>query len=122
MIVDTIRNGKAVSIEIRDNRVVGASVDQPRAKEPKITKAMRKAVSLNGRKSHTYIDLGLALLSTKEWGMPFGCGRTLETISAFCGCSRQAIERIEKKAMRKVRAALYRDPALEKELKQMFGK
>ena len=53
------------------------------------------------------IDLGLAILaSTSE--PPHTC----RTIAAYCGCSRQAIQQIEQKALRKLRAALYRNRML----------
>jgi hypothetical protein len=53
------------------------------------------------------IDLGLAILaSTSE------PPHTAHTIAAYCGCSRQCIQQIEQKALRKLRAALYRDRIL----------
>jgi DNA-directed RNA polymerase sigma subunit (sigma70/sigma32) len=53
------------------------------------------------------IDLGLAILaSTSE------PPHTAQTIAAYCGCSRQCIQQIEQKALRKLRAALYRDRIL----------
>ena len=53
------------------------------------------------------IDLGLAILaSTSE------PSHTYRTIAAYCGCSRQRIQQIEQKALRKLRAALYRDRIL----------
>jgi sigma-70-like protein len=53
------------------------------------------------------IDLGLAILaSTSE--PPHTC----QTIAAYCGCSRQRIQQIEQKALRKLRGALYRDRIL----------
>jgi len=53
------------------------------------------------------IDLGLAILaSTSE--PPHTC----QTIAAYCGCSRQCIQQIELKALRKLRAALYRNRML----------
>jgi DNA-directed RNA polymerase sigma subunit (sigma70/sigma32) len=53
------------------------------------------------------IDLGLAILaSTSE------PPHTARTIAAYCGCSRQCIQQIEEKALRKLRAALYRNRML----------
>jgi hypothetical protein len=53
------------------------------------------------------IDLGLAILaSTTE------PPHTAQTIAAYCGCSRQCIQQIEQKALRKLRAALYCDRIL----------
>jgi DNA-directed RNA polymerase sigma subunit (sigma70/sigma32) len=53
------------------------------------------------------IDLGLAILaSTSE--PPHTC----QTIAAYCGCSRQRIQQIEQKALRKLRATLDRDSIL----------
>jgi DNA-directed RNA polymerase sigma subunit (sigma70/sigma32) len=53
------------------------------------------------------IDLGLAILaSTSE--PPHTC----RTIAAYCGCSRQRIQQIEKKALRKLRVTLDRDRIL----------
>ena len=53
------------------------------------------------------IDLGLAILaSTSE------PPHTAQTIAAYCGCSRQRIQQIEQKALRKLRAALYRNRIL----------
>jgi hypothetical protein len=53
------------------------------------------------------IDLGLAILaSTSE------PPHTAQTIAAYCGCSRQCIQQIEQKALRKLRAALCRNRIL----------
>ena len=53
------------------------------------------------------IDLGMAILaSTNE--PPHTC----QTIAAYCGCSRQRIQQIEQKALRKPRATLDRDRTL----------
>ena len=61
------------------------------------------------------IDLGLAILaSTSE--PPHTC----KTIAAYCGCSRQAIQQIEQKALRKFRAALYRDRILREAFENEF--
>ena len=67
------------------------------------------------------IDLGLAILaSTSE--RPHTC----QTIAAYCGCSRQCIQQIELKALRKLRAALYRyrilSEAFENELQELSKK
>jgi DNA-directed RNA polymerase sigma subunit (sigma70/sigma32) len=61
------------------------------------------------------IDLGLAILaSTSE--PPHTC----KTIAAYCGCSRQRIQQIEQKALRKFRAALYRDRTLREAFESEF--
>src|SRR5262245_63878018 len=63
---------------------------------------------MKGRLPHNAnIDLGLAILAlTSE------PPHTAHTIAAYCGCSRQRIQQIEQKALRKLRAALYRDRIL----------
>lgn len=49
------------------------------------------------------VNLGLAILSCLAIpGVPL----TLEDIAAFCDCSRQAIEHIERRALRKLRVRL----------------
>jgi len=59
------------------------------------------------RPRNANIDLGLAILaSTSE------PPHTARTIAAYCGCSRQCIQQIEQKALRKLRAALYRNRTL----------
>jgi DNA-directed RNA polymerase sigma subunit (sigma70/sigma32) len=52
------------------------------------------------------IDLGLAILASTS-----DPPRTSRTIAAYCGCSRQCIQQIEQKALRKLRA-LYRNRML----------
>lgn len=61
------------------------------------------------------INLGLSLLSLVAIpGVPL----TAEDIAAWCECSTQAIQRIERKALRKVRIALmFRERALCTELR-----
>lgn len=139
MIIDDFRNGKPITIEVKDNRIVAANVNlsggekRPCKHGSGETKDdlnsgivqsdnVLPAQSLNGKRDHTYIDLGLAILCSKEGWERYGSRHTHDTIASFCGCSRQAIDRIEKMAMRKIRAALYRDKSLEKDLKEMFGK
>jgi DNA-directed RNA polymerase sigma subunit (sigma70/sigma32) len=61
------------------------------------------------------IDLGLAILaSTSE------PPHTYQTIAAYCGCSRQCIQQIEQKALRKLRAALHRDSILREAFEHEF--
>ena len=61
------------------------------------------------------IDLGLAILaSTSE------PPHTAKTIAAYCGCSRQRIQQIEQKALRKLRATLYRDRILSEAFENEF--
>jgi len=61
------------------------------------------------------IDLGLAILaSTTE------PPHTSQTIAAYCGCSRQRIQQIEQDALRKFRAALYRDRILREAFESEF--
>jgi hypothetical protein len=61
------------------------------------------------------IDLGLAILaSTSE------PPHTSRTIAAYCGCSRQRIQQIEQKALRKLRAAFYRDRILKEAFENGF--
>ena len=61
------------------------------------------------------IDLGLAILaSTNE--PPHTC----QTIAAYCGCSRQRIQQIEQKALRKLRATLDGDKILREAFENEF--
>jgi DNA-directed RNA polymerase sigma subunit (sigma70/sigma32) len=61
------------------------------------------------------IDLGLAILaSTSE------PPHTSQTIAAYCGCSRQCIQQIEQKALRKLRATLYRNRILREAFEHEF--
>jgi sigma-70-like protein len=61
------------------------------------------------------IDLGLAILaSTSE------PPQTCQTIAAYCGCSRQCIQQIEQKALRKLRTALYRNRILREAFEDEF--
>ena len=55
------------------------------------------------RKNGSDIDLGLAILSCIS---NQGERRSQSEIAAFCGCSRQRIEQIEAKALRKLRTRL----------------
>jgi hypothetical protein len=61
------------------------------------------------------IDLGLAILASIS-EPPHTC----QTIAAYCGCSRQCIQQIEQKALRKLRAALYRDRILREAFEDEF--
>ena len=78
---------------------------------------LSRCAAISGKKCHNRmkgrlprnvnIDLGLAILaSTSE---PPHIART---IAACCGCSRQSIQQIEQKALRKLRAALYKNRML----------
>jgi len=71
---------------------------------------------MKGRLARTAnIELGLAILaSTSE------PPHTSRTIAAYCGCSRQRIQQIEHKALRKLRAALYRDTIISEALRMSF--
>ena len=89
--------------------------------------AMRRSVEhleesgqLIGRAGNNYIDLGLSLLACLR--KP---GETLTThdIAAWCGCSRTAIQRIEERALRKVRQRLIEaaaDQEIVQELRRML--
>jgi len=55
------------------------------------------------RNSDCHIDLGLSILSAIA--VP-GVSYTYDEIAAFCGCSWQAIQHIEEKALRKIRIRL----------------
>jgi hypothetical protein len=46
---------------------------------------------------------------------------TCDEIADFTGCSRQRIQQIEGRALRKLRAALYRDKGIELELKEFLN-
>lgn len=69
------------------------------------------------------IDLGLALLSVVRH--PGEC-LTQQDVAAWCGCSRQRIEQIEKQALRKIRRRLglaTKDDGLWRELmNEMFNR
>jgi len=56
-------------------------------------------------KSKDSIDLGLALLSCATKGEPL----TADDIAAWSDCSHQVIYSIERRAIRKLRAAIYRE-------------
>jgi hypothetical protein len=45
---------------------------------------------------------------------------TCDEIADFTGCSRQRIQQIEGRALRKIRAVLYRDKTIEKELREFL--
>ncbi len=75
------------------------------------------------------LDLGLAISAHHcTFGVPVTCQR----IASYCTwnpvkqrdetVSRQAIERVEKIALRKCRAYLYRHPELSEELRDIFKK
>ena len=61
------------------------------------------------------IDLGLAISALhSQKGVP----RTADDIAEYCGCSRQRIEQIEKRALRKIRYKLHCDQQLQEALKE----
>jgi DNA-directed RNA polymerase sigma subunit (sigma70/sigma32) len=61
------------------------------------------------------IDLGLAILaSTSE--PPHTC----QAIAAYCGCSRQRIQQIEQKALRRLTVTLDRDRILREAFENEF--
>ena len=66
-----------------------------------------KKKSLNGERAHCHIDLGLAILAATSKPP-----HSYVTMAAYCNCSPQRWNQIGAKALRKVRAALYRDPEL----------
>lgn len=68
-------------------------------------------MSKMGRKTNDDIDLGLAVLATLR--APGEC-LTRDTMAAACNCTKVAIDRIEKKAMRKLanRLRFQADPEL----------
>lgn len=65
------------------------------------------------------IDLGLAISAHHS---TLGVPRTADSIAAYCGCSRQRIQQIEEKALRKIRVKLYQSPELNEELREIFKK
>jgi hypothetical protein len=67
-----------------------------------MTRARRSAAARN-RSKQRRINLGLAI-SAASLGR--GERRPAETLAAFCGCSKQAIEQTEYNAILKVRLAL----------------
>ena len=78
--------------------------------------AQKDSTGMKGRLArNANIDLGLAILaSTSE------PPHTSRTIAAYCGCSRQRIQQIEQKALRKLRAALYRNRILKEAFENEF--
>ena len=64
---------------------------------------MEEHAGFVGGAGHSYIDLGLSLLSCL---LQPGETLTSHDIAAWCGCSRAAIERIESRALRKVHLRL----------------
>ena len=71
-----------------------------------------------GRAGHSYIDLGLSLLSCL---LRPGETLTSHDIAAWCGCSRAAIERIESRALRKVRRRLVEAAASQELTEELHG-
>ena len=78
-------------------------------------------------------EIGLAILSARRplyERLSVFCGlphphiywRSYETLGAFMGVSREAVRLIERKALRKIRCALYRDKHLAAELLSEYGK
>ena len=57
------------------------------------------------------IDLGLAILAATTEPP-----HTADTIAAFCGCTRQNIQKIEQRALRKLRVKFYCRKSLERDL------
>jgi DNA-directed RNA polymerase sigma subunit (sigma70/sigma32) len=66
------------------------------------------------RGSSCAIDLGLAVLSSREWKIIPGMHESSDVIAAACGCSRSRIFQIEERALRKLRVRLryLKDPVL----------
>jgi hypothetical protein len=77
-------------------------------------------IDMRGRLSKTAdIDLGLAVSgATLEPGET----RSGEDLAAFCGCSRQAIEHIERRALRKLRNKLQfgKDPVIREIVETLY--
>jgi hypothetical protein len=79
-------------------------------------------------KSPNHLDLGLCI---SEHHSTFGVPRTSQSIANYCTwdptkkiertISRQRIEQISERALRKIRAHLYRNPELREELAGLFG-
>jgi hypothetical protein len=65
------------------------------------------------------IDLGLAVSGAT---LKSGETRSHEDMAAFCGCSRQAIEHIERRALRKLRNKLQfrNDPVLREIVETLY--
>lgn len=119
MIVDTLRHGNSVSIEIKNKQIVAASAelrDKP-PKPIKITRAMRKAVSINGKPVGAALTWAISVLNAiryEHWDdpmitRPLSCqeiasltGLILKEVG-LRGCSKQNISRIEMVAHRKLR-------------------
>ena len=112
-------------------RLVGQGISKPRAARALGTtvagvKAMRRSVEgledgqTVGRLMGAHIDLGLALLSCL---LRPGESLTHEDMAAWCGCSRSAIQRIERRALAKVRERLaehFGEAALEQEVRGLL--
>ena len=76
----------------------------------------------------SHVDLGLAI---SQCHSTFGVCKTQAEIANYCTwnptknvwttISRQRIDQIERKAMRKIRAYLHRNPEIREELAGLFG-
>ena len=109
------------------DRLIGGGLSRPKAAEAlglnfRSVESMRRSVEqleehaeFVGGAGHSYIDLGLSLLSCLR--QP---GETLTShdIAAWCGCSRAAIER---QALRKVRRRLLEAAAGQELAEELCG-
>ena len=112
-------------------RLVGNGIPKPhaaRAVRSTVTgiKAMRHSIEgleegrHVGRSMGAHIDLGLALLSCL---LRPGETLTSEDMAAWCGCSKSAIQQIERRALAKVRERLVADlgeSALAREIESLL--
>lgn len=115
VIIDTL--GGTIEVPDRIERCKGRKRNQPDGVIAPATNSGSVAAaqtSRSGKRSHCHIDLGLAILCTKEYSLPIGVGRTVDEIAAFCGCSRQRIDQIYQRALRRLRnkVRFNRDPVL----------
>jgi hypothetical protein len=60
------------------------------------------------KRQNPRVNLGLAIAGAT---LQPGQSRTLREIAAYCGCSMQAVQEIERTAMRKLRNRLMRESA-----------
>lgn len=63
------------------------------------------------------VDLGIAISGAL---LPPGKTRTITEIAAFAGCSKQNIEQLENRALRKLRMRVLFDPELKAALEDML--
>jgi DNA-directed RNA polymerase sigma subunit (sigma70/sigma32) len=95
----------------------------------KLDKLEEEAIYVREEKLNAALRIALARLSSSDWYCErdrseagINARRTFQEIAYYCGCKRQAIERIERIALRKLRAHYYRNKELARDLSPTYGK